>query len=165
MIRIILIIFAVSLAQLRASEPPPSLESIREFFALTDVRKMVDGMFSQIEGMMMPAMQQAVGRALTPEEQKFANSFISKTMAQMRDEMSWDRMEALYIRVYQKSLTQSEVDGMIAFYKSPAGIALIKKMPAIMQESMIAMQERMGPMMQNIQKSLQEAALEMRQKN
>ncbi len=54
---------------------------------------------------------------------------------------------------------------MIAFYKSPAGVALIQKMPAIMQESMIAMQERMGPIMQNIQKSLQEAALEMRQKN
>ncbi len=101
MIRRILVILAVSLAQLRAAEPPPSLESIREVFALTDVRKMVDGMFGQIEGMMMPAMQQAVGRTLTPDEQKFAHSFISKTMAQMRDDMSWVKMEALYIRVYQ----------------------------------------------------------------
>ncbi len=162
MIRTILVVLAVSIAQLRAAEPPPSIESIREVFALTEVKKMVDGMFGQIEGMMMPAMKQAVGRPLTPEEQKFSQAFISKTMAQMRDDMSWEKMEALYIRIYQKSLTQSEVDGMIAFYKSPAGLALTKKMPVIMQESMIAMQEKMGPMMQNVQKSLQEAALEMK---
>ena len=162
MIRKILVILAISAAQLRAAEPPPSVESIREVLAVTDVRKMVDGMFSQIEGMMMPSMQQAIGRPLTAEEQKFSHTFISKTMVQMRDQISWEKMEVLYIRIYQKSLTQSEVDGMIAFYKSPAGIALIKKMPLIMQESMIAMQEMMGPMMQNMQKSLQEAALEMR---
>nr|WP_277611070.1 DUF2059 domain-containing protein [Microbulbifer celer] len=63
-------------------------------------------------------------------------------------------MEPLFTEVYQKSLTQSEVDGMLEFYKSKAGKAVVAKMPLIMQNTMTLMQQRMAgvaPKMQEIQ--------------
>lgn len=83
-------------------------------------------------------------------------------MAALKEMLDWNKLEPLYVRVYQKSFTQSEVDGMIAFYKTPAGQAVISKMPAVMQNTMNEMQQMMGPMMQRLQKMQQEVVAEMK---
>ncbi|RYD75034.1 MAG: DUF2059 domain-containing protein, partial [Verrucomicrobiaceae bacterium] len=61
---------------------------------------------------------------------------------------------------YQKSFTQEELDGIIAFYKTPAGVALVKKMPVVMQQTMIAMQQLMGPLMKRVETSIKETTSE-----
>jgi hypothetical protein len=61
--------------------------------------------------------------------------------AAVNEEMSWEKMQPLMRQLYKETFTQSEVDGMTAFYKSPAGIALVEKMPIIFQKS----QEMMKP--------------------
>lgn len=58
----------------------------------------------------------------------------------------------MYLRIYRKSLIQREVDGMIAFYKTPAGPAVIKKLPLIMQNSMAEVTQMMGPIMQRVER-------------
>jgi hypothetical protein len=72
-------------------------------------------------------------------------------------------MEPIYLRIYQKSLTQQEVDGMIAFYKTPAGKAVMDKMPIILQNSIEEMKQMMGPMMQRLQRMQQEVRTEMKE--
>ena len=52
----------------------------------------------------------------------------------------------MYLRTYRASFTQDELDGMMAFYKTPAGIAMTKKMPLVMQNVMGEMQSVMKPM-------------------
>jgi hypothetical protein len=49
---------------------------------------------------------------------------------------------------------------MLAFYKSPAGQAMIKKMPVVMQHSMQAMQQTLTPVMQKMQTIVQETVAE-----
>jgi hypothetical protein len=55
-------------------------------------------------------------------------------------------MEPIAIRIYRGSLTQEELDGILAFYKTPAGAALIKKMPRLAQ----AMSEELQKMLQSM---------------
>jgi len=47
------------------------------------------------------------------------------------------------VPVYQKYLTQTDVDAMIAFYSSPTGKKLMQDMPQMMQEAQQASSERM----------------------
>ena len=47
----------------------------------------------------------------------------------MREEMTWDRLHPLYVRIYQESFTQEEIDGLIVFYESPASRSL-KRCPS-----------------------------------
>ena len=61
--------------------------------------------------------------------------------------MQWSALEPRFIEIYQASFTQAEVDGMLAFYRSPAGQAVIAKMPGAMQRTMVVMQELMNGMM------------------
>lgn len=151
------------------ADQPASEASIREILRLTEAQKLVDGMFTQVEAMMKQSMDQGfAGLPLSAEERvqakEMADRMTTKMMALMRDELKWSKLEPMYIQIYQKSFTQEEVDGMVEFYKSRAGMALIKKMPTVMQESMGAMQQFMGPMMQKIGEAVQETVEEMKTK-
>ena len=44
--------------------------------------------------------------------------------------MTWDKLRPLYVRIYQESFTQEEIDGLIVFYESPAGIAFVERWPS-----------------------------------
>jgi hypothetical protein len=80
----------------------------------------------------------------------------------LRDQLSWGNLKKIYIPIYRESFTQEEIDGLIAFYSSPAGNALVVKMPIVAQKSMAATQQLIVPMMQQMQKAVAEATAEMK---
>lgn len=53
-------------------------------------------------------------------------------------EVSSDKMTDLYIPVYAKYYTESDIDELIKFYKSPVGQKTIKVMPMLMKDSIEA---------------------------
>lgn len=122
----------------------PSETSIKELMKLTESRKLIDGLPSQVEAAMQSALQEALGGdSLTPEQEKVLKELGAKTTTLFRKEMSWEVLEPMFLTVYSKTFTQPEIDGMIAFYKTEPGQAVIAKMPAVMQSTMDLVQERM----------------------
>jgi uncharacterized protein len=75
----------------------------------------------------------------------------------IREEIAWDKMRPLYMQVYQETFTQEEIDGLLAFYTSPAGIAYVEKMPVVMQKTMAITRSRMAPMMEKMKAAIQQA--------
>ncbi|OQA32666.1 MAG: hypothetical protein BWY57_01787 [Betaproteobacteria bacterium ADurb.Bin341] len=73
-----------------------------------------------------------------------------------QEEASWEKLEPIYLKIYADLFTQEEVDGMLAFYKSPTGQAMIKKMPAVTHSSMREVQGRLQPIMAKMSALLQE---------
>ncbi len=67
-----------------------------------------------------------------------------------------DALKPLFLKVYMDTYTEEELDGILAFYKSPAGQAFVAKTPQLMQRSMQLMQEQMA----NVQPRLEEASKE-----
>ncbi|TZF94378.1 DUF2059 domain-containing protein [Chryseobacterium panacisoli] len=55
---------------------------------------------------------------------------------EFKKDMSSEKIFALYIPVYKKYFTDSEVDELIKFYKTPAGQKMIENMPNLMNDSM-----------------------------
>lgn len=148
-----------------AAESVPTEASIHQLLEVTNVHKLLDDMIPQLDAMMQKAMAESLkGQTISPEAQKLIDQSHANAMEVMRDELSWSKLEPLYVRVYQKSLTQEEVTGMIALYQTPAGHAMINKMPAIMQNTMAEMQARMGPMMQRLQQSQAQVLAEIKAK-
>jgi hypothetical protein len=62
-------------------------------------------------------------------------------------EMSWDKIKQQYIELYASVFTESELRGLIEFYRSPVGQAYVRKQPELMQKSMELNQR----MMMNLQ--------------
>ena len=141
-----------------AHAAPPSDASLENLLVITKVEKLMDGMFAGIDQVMRQSMAAGVkGQQMTPEKQRALENMATRMAALMRDEMSWGKMKPMYLQIYRETFTQEEIDGMIAFYKTPVGVATIDKMPVITQKSMTMMQARMGPMMERMNAEMQKA--------
>ena len=61
--------------------------------------------------------------------------------------MTWSDLEPAMVKIYQDNFTQEDINGLIAFYKTPLGKTTIEKMPLVMQQSMAVGQDAMMKVM------------------
>jgi hypothetical protein len=146
-----------------ATSDMPSEASIKQLLETAQVHKLLDSVMTQMDTLLQQTIKQATqGRKVPPKVQKDIDKRQAEMMAILKDMLDWKKLEPMYTRVYQKSFTQQEVDGMLAFYQTPAGQAVINKMPLVMQNTMNEMQEMMSPVIQKIQKMQQDVIAELK---
>jgi uncharacterized protein len=147
----------------QAADSPPSEASIQQLLEVMQVHKSIDSTLVQLDAFTKSTMQQATqGHSVTPKLQADMDKRHDEMMAMIKETLEWSKLEPMYVRIYQKSLTQKDVDGMIAFYKTSAGEAVITKVPVIMQNTLAEMQQIMKPMMEKLQHNQQEVAEEVK---
>ena len=147
---------------LLAADTPPSDASLKQLLEVAHAHQMLDATLAQMETMMKNVFQQVTaGQAPSPAMQKIFEKAEADVMMMCREELTWEKLEPMYLRIYRKSLTQSEVDGMIAFYRTEAGQAVINKMPVILQNSMSEVSQMMGPMVQRAQQMQKDLVAEL----
>lgn len=162
MITRILLVLLLCGSLVRAAEAPPSDASIKQLLAVMQVRKSLDALGAQIDTIMKNAMEQVTkGQPVPPEAQKSFDKCRADVVTVMKEQFTWDKMEPMYIRIYQQTFTQDEVNGMIAFYQTATGQSVVSKLPLVMQNSMNETMKMMGPMMQRIQQMQKEVVTEM----
>jgi uncharacterized protein len=116
-----------------------------------------------MDGFMNNAVRSAQqSQTITPERQAILDRMREKMAAVVNESLNWDSMLPMYVRIYQASLTQRELDGIIDFYQSPAGRAYTKKMPLIMQNVMSEMQGILKPLQQKLAEIQKEATQELK---
>jgi hypothetical protein len=134
-----------------ANNAPASDASIREMLELSNAQQMIEGMKGQMTGMMNTAMQNATkDQTITPARQEILDRMRTKMSAVVTDMLNWDQLLPMYLRTFRASFTQDEIDGVIKFYKSPAGKAYVNKMPLVMQNVMREMPELMKPVQEKM---------------
>ena len=96
----------------------------------------------------IPGQMQAMGATNMPAN---VSSQRDKMMDMMAQEFTWDKMKDEYIALYAETFTEEEMKGVIAFYKTPAGQAYLKKQPELMKGTMALSQKLMMKIMPKIQ--------------
>jgi hypothetical protein len=146
-----------------ATSDMPSEASIKQLLETAQVHKLIDSIMTQMDTLLQQTIKQTTqGRKVPPKIQKDIDKRQAEMMALLKEMLDWKKLEPMYTRIYQKSFTQQEVDGMIAFYQTPAGQAVINKMPLVMQNSMNETQEMMSPVIQKIQRMQQDVIAELK---
>lgn len=149
-------LFLVSLQPVMAADPAPTDASLMELLTITKSQALIASTAQQMDLAIRAKMAQALaGHAVSPEQRKILDDMQSQTVNLISTELSWEKLSPQMLEIYKKSFTQSEVDGMLAFYKTDAGQAVINKMPVVMQNTMQQMQNLMAtltPKMEKIQK-------------
>jgi hypothetical protein len=151
----------LSSANLAWSAPtdPASDASIEEYLEVSNARSMLEGMKQQVGGFIKNSMQQASqGKPITPQRQAILDHMAQQMSDLVAETLSWDALKPMYMRVYHDSFTQSEIDGIIRFYKTPAGKAMVNKVPVVMQNVMHEMQAMIKPMQQKMIEIQRQAA-------
>ncbi len=153
------------------ADQQPTKEQLIKLFELMHVRdqlasvtKMLPALVQQQMKAQMQQMQNDHPEmaAMSEEKQQAAGMVMDKFMARVYDIYTPDEMISDMASIYQKHLSRSDVDGMIAFYNTPAGQHMVAMTPVIMQEYMPMvmqrMQERVKPFTDEMSKQMEQIA-------
>jgi hypothetical protein len=143
-------------------------EQLNKLFELMKVRDQLASVTKMMPALMQQQMKAQMEQmkkdhpemaAMSGEQQQVAAQVMSKFMTRVFDVYSADEMISDMATIYQKHLSTSDVDGMIAFYTSTAGQHMIAAQPVIMKEYMplvmSQMQERMKPLIEEMSKEME----------
>jgi uncharacterized protein len=156
------LILILAAPAIRAADPEPTEASVKQLLEVMKLHSSLDSIAAQMDQIMKNVVEQAsLGKPLTSNAQKSVERCRADVHTFIRDELSWDKLEPVYIQIYQNTFTQNEVNAMIAFYKTPVGQSVVSKLGVAMQKSQNATMQTMRPMMQRIQQMKQEVAGEM----
>lgn len=148
---------------LSAHAAPPSDASIATLLSVTQSDKMVDSLYANMEQQLRQGMRIASqGKTLTAEQARVLDLAPARLAKVMREEITWARLEPMMVQIYRESFEQAEIDGLIAFYQSPAGQAFVAKMPVVMQRSMEVSQQQLQAFMPKLQAAMAEVMKEAR---
>jgi hypothetical protein len=123
-------------------------QKVQRLLAMT---KMESAMAQAIGPMMdqIVSKSMADGRLITPEKRVTVREIANRESASIIHDMR-PHMEA----IYAETLTEPEIDAMLAFYGSPAGQSILAKMPVVMsritQDMMTAAMPRFQAMGEHI---------------
>ena len=143
MLRICMFSILLAVCTLSTAAPPTDA-SVRTLLEVTKTQSMLDQAYASMEQFIKQGMtQEMAGRSLNDEQRRAMEIAPAKIAQVMRKEMSWELMRPIYTAIYQETFDQAEIDGLIAFYRSPVGQSFVSKMPAVMHRSMSVMQVQM----------------------
>ena len=126
-----------------AEEAKPSDASLKQLLEALHSKGVVDSYVSQVQSTMRDSMQQAgAGQHLNAKQQRLIDDFQTKVVDMVKGELNWADLEPGILEVYRQSFSQSEVDGMLKFYRTPVGQSVIQKMPLVTQQTMTSVAGR-----------------------
>jgi len=157
------LLFAVLALPALAQDAKPTAASVRGLFEAMHSSSMVDTYVKQVETTMRTALQQATaGQTPNAKQKKIVEDLQTRIMALVKEQLKWADLEPIMIEVYRDTFTQHEIDGMLKFYRSDAGQAVIDKLPTVTQESMARIQGRVNALTPKIMELEKETAAQIK---
>ncbi|HEY0142443.1 MAG TPA: DUF2059 domain-containing protein [Thermoanaerobaculia bacterium] len=145
----VLLVFA--LPAFGATHPNPSQkqrELIEEMMKVTNMEKMEKEMFDAIFAQMQEEiLREAGGDAAGQAEAKWKFERFRELLGKANIH---EVTRELYMDVYAKYLTESELADLVAFYRTPTGQKSIQVMPQLMTETMQRSGATLGPKIQEV---------------
>jgi uncharacterized protein len=130
---------------------------IHELLKLTKVeRTLVQVQEQNLDQMKSSVFQQMFPVKLTPDQKAQVDSLADKVAALMAKALSWNDLEPEYTKIYAKTFTEQQIDDLLAFYRTPTGQVIVDKMPVLLKESTVVVQQRVAAINPELQSLLKD---------
>ena len=157
----LLLVFALCLPLSARADDASHRAKAQELLAVIHAQDMVKRLTDNLMKQVTNAADKEIGPNPTTENSARAADFEKKVSDLVDAQVGWKALEPDYIDLYAKSFTEDQLDAIIAFYKSPAGIAFLTKMPDInaqipqfTQSKLTALQPQVTPLLVDFRKSV-----------
>ena len=135
-------------SRVRADEASKSTKAT-ELLQLTQGDQILKALEPMMKGMMAQA-----GKDMPEEQRAKAVEIQQKMMAMIANR--WRQATPSLVKVYTDTYSEEELDGILAFYKSPTGKSFLQKMPEVMQRTMPVMMQLMTEMQPEMKAIMEE---------
>ncbi len=151
-----IVIFAAAAFAQQATDvnTAPSRDDVLRFMDLMQIRARMDQLLEGMKKGMKTGAEAAFKLkipAASPEQLAKLNSVTDTAFK----DFPLDEIIDAIVPIYQKHLTEFDLEAVIAFYSSPVGQKLLKEQPAMMAEGMQAGQDIMLRKLPELQERLQ----------
>lgn len=161
-----LLLLSLPLSSIAHADEASKRAKIEELIQLTKLDQLLSQTSSQMTARMkQSAAQQNARHAFTPEQQKAVDLYIAQVQTITQNAVSWEKIKPMVLQVYSETYTDQELDGILAFYHSPAGQALIAKSPQLMSRTMQLVNTQITEVQPQIQKANEEFTQKMKELN
>jgi hypothetical protein len=128
----------------------------QEMLNLMHLDRLMDQMMDTMLQQMSTVKNQLGGSTVKPEDQAKLDEFQQKAIELIKSQMGWKALEPDYVDIYAKNFTDEQLDAILVFYKSPAGIALVDKLPTLTAEGSQLAQAKMTALQPQLRQLIQE---------
>ncbi len=129
---------------------------VEEMLQITKAGSALQGQLKDLQDRVNGLAKQQFGQGTqTPEQAKLMQQYLQQVQTITADEVGWDKLHPLVVQNYSETFTDPELDGIIAFYKTPAGQALITKSPELLNKTNATVTARIKEMQPKLQELTQ----------
>jgi len=130
---------------------------VEEFFRLAKMDQMLEQSLNlTMNQVKSEAFRQTIGVKVPPEQTKIFENFQDQVTKLISSVMSWNALKPEFIKLYSDAYTEAELDDILAFYKSPTGMSMVAKTPALMAKASLTTQKQMAVLAPELQKLMKE---------
>jgi hypothetical protein len=126
---------------------------IEQLFQAMNIEAQQKQMLAQMQQMVI---SQVKAQLPSEADKAKAEDMQKKMFGLIEQETSWQKLKPVMVKAYGDTYTESEIDGILAFYKSPAGKAMIEKQPTLVSKIMTGMQSQMANIMSEVEKLMRQ---------
>ncbi|MEO5923364.1 MAG: DUF2059 domain-containing protein [Bryobacteraceae bacterium] len=119
-----LLVLAVLFAAFVSSAQQSKQQKIQRILDITNPDAVVAEVVSQVDGMM-----KQIRPSPTPQQKNRMTAALDKIAKLSRERVQ--KLRPDLVKAYTETFSDEEIDGMLAFYETPAGKATVTKIPAI----------------------------------
>jgi len=124
--RILVLTFSLLAAGSIVTAQETKEAKIERILAVGNTAAVTDQVFTQIRA--MTASQLPPGT--TPEQRARAEEMTAKIMELVKNRI--DQVRPEFVKAYAEAFSDQEIDGLLGFYESPVGHAMVQKTPGLM---------------------------------
>lgn len=144
-------------ALLAKADETTKAAKVEEFFRLTKMDKSSKQALELMANQMKSGLiQQAMGVKVDPAQQARTEKFQQRLNQVILEAVAWDKIKPGYIKLYGDAYSEAELDDILAFYRSPTGLAMVARGPGLMAESFKFVQQRMVELGPELRKAMDE---------
>jgi hypothetical protein len=146
-------IFLFTLPHARADEASKRAK-IEELFTVLKVDSTLQQMAAQSLARNKDVVKNMLaGRPMTEIDKRIIDENMTKMNAVVSEQLNWSKLKPAYIDLYAAAYSEEEIDGILAFYRSPVGQVMLAKNPELITKSgeiVSARMQALGPQMQKV---------------
>ena len=117
---------------------------IEEYFRLSRLQQTMEAsMRTASQQMNTQMLSQITGARMPKELEADFEVYQERIVAVLEEALSWEVMKPEYIRMHLDVFTEEDLDGIVAFYRSPVGQRFVEQTPQLMSRAYELSQRRL----------------------
>jgi hypothetical protein len=133
-----------------AADEASKTAKVEQLMLLSNAEQAIKVVFEQMKSAQIAQLRKNVD--VQTQDTSAAEEIQTRIMDLIAKNMSFEKLKPTMVKAYMEVFTEDEIDGILGFYQSPAGRAMLQKSPQLMIRMIGATQQQSGDLVAEIKK-------------